>query len=263
MIRAFALLAALSVARPASSAPVPPDAARLAAALRAAGFELPPGADALVPAPPPAPPAAPGAARRVDMAGLLDRHWSTTDAFDDAAGRTLVAGTLDLAGDGWLVATPSGGSPVLVRIGAGMRGEWRAGGRTYRVTLDVNIFRARLNNVIVVRDLATGDEVYRRRIIDLFRATYAAGLPVTLAGRDYRLFLAHMPDASRDPAVPSDALGLCLIYDVKDPSGRHVRYDFYRFPAESLKVPTSLSLFGGDRVLVRASADLGSLDILP
>lgn len=189
-------------------------------------------------------------AQTVALAPLLDRHLPTTDSFQGAAGRTLVAGTLDLAGDGYLAVTPPGGAPRFIKIERGMSGSWSDGVHAYRVSLSVSIFRPRLANYIVIKDASTGQTVWEKRISELFRLTYRAGEPVNLAGRPYRLFYSARP-----------ALGLCFIYDdVVD--GTH-DYKFYMVPLAQIRgaAPASYRMFGGDLVKLHASADLSTLQI--
>ncbi|MDD5304629.1 MAG: hypothetical protein PHS14_16155 [Elusimicrobia bacterium] len=191
-----------------------------------------------------------GDTQTVALAPLLDRHLAATDSFSGAGGRTLVSGTLDLAGDGYLAVTPPGGPARFVKIERGMSGTWSDGVHSYRVTLSVNIFRPRLANFIQIRDTATGQLVWENRILELFRLTYAAGEPVNLAGRPYRLFYSQKP-----------TLGLCFIYDDAS-SGTH-DYKFYMVPVNQIQgpAPVSYRMFGGDVVRLHASSDLSTLQI--
>ncbi|MBI2387568.1 MAG: hypothetical protein HYV14_16400 [Elusimicrobia bacterium] len=186
----------------------------------------------------------------VALGPLLDRHLAATDSFAGAGGRTMVAGTLDLAGDGFLAVTPPGGATRFVKIERGMSGSWSDGARGYRVSLSVSIFRPRLANYIVIRDAATGQVVWEKRISELFRLTYRAGEPVNLAGRPYRLFFSARPD-----------LGLCFIYDDTSEGGHE--YKFYMVPAKQIQgaAPASYKMYGGDVVRLQASSDLSTLFI--
>jgi hypothetical protein len=186
----------------------------------------------------------------VALAPLLDRHLSTTDSFAGAGGRTLVAGTLDLSGDGYLSVTPPGGAPRFVKIERGMSASWRDGVHSYAVSLSVNIFRPRLANYIVIKNTSTNQIVWEKRISELFRLTYRAGEPVNLAGRPYRLFFSARPD-----------LGLCFIYDDTSAGGHD--YKFYMVPVSQIQgaAPASYKMFGGDAVRLHASADLSTLEI--
>lgn len=183
----------------------------------------------------------------VELAPLLERHLTRTDGFVVAGEATLVSGTLDLAGDGFLAVTAPGDLPRFFKIQRGMAGGWRSGGRRYSVSLSVNIFRARLNNVIVIRDDADR-VVWQKTIRELFRLTYAAGEPVTLAGRPYRLFYARQPDGSARE-------GLCFIYD-ENRGGTH-EYHFYMVPREQVEgaFPTSYRMYGGDLIRLRLDPD--------
>ncbi len=191
-----------------------------------------------------------GDTQTVALAPLLDRHLSTVDSFMGAGGETLIAGTLDLSGDGYLAVTPPGGAPRFIKIERGMSGTWVDGVHAYRVSLSVNIFRPRLANYIVLRNTTTGQVVWEKRILELFRLTYRAGEPVNLAGRPYRLFYSQKP-----------TLGLCFIYDDAS-SGVH-DYKFYMVPVGQITgaAPASYRMFGGDVVRLQASPDLTSLHI--
>ncbi|UPT75241.1 MAG: hypothetical protein M0D55_05935 [Elusimicrobiota bacterium] len=83
-----------------------------------------------------------------------------------------------------------------------MSGSWSDGVHSYKASLSVSVFRPRLANFIQIRNSATGQLVWEKRISELFRLAYRAGEPVTLAGRPYRLFYSEKP-----------TLGLCFIYD--------------------------------------------------
>lgn len=189
-------------------------------------------------------------AQTVALAPLLDRHLPTTDSFAGAGGRTAVAGTLDLAGEGYLAVTPPGGAARFIKLERGMSGGWSDGVHQYRVSLSVSIFRPRLANYIVIKNVSTGRTVWEKRISELFRLTYRAGEPVNLAGRPYRLFYSARPD-----------LGLCFIYD--DTSGGGHEYKFYMVPVDQVRgsTPASYKMFGGDVVRLRVSADLTLLHI--
>lgn len=191
-----------------------------------------------------------GDTQSVALAPLLDRHLATTDSFSGAGGATLVSGTLDLSGEGYLAVTPPGSAARFVKIERGMSGAWSDGVHAYRVNLSVNIFRPRLANFIQVRDTTTGQIVWEKRILELFRLTYKAGEPVNLAGRPYRLFYSQKP-----------TLGLCFIYDDAS-SGTH-DYKFYMVPLDQIRgsAPVSYRMFGGDVVKLQASPDLSSLQI--
>lgn len=244
------------------------DIERLAAGLGAAGFVLPRGG---VPAPVAvAMPTLHAAAvveadtAHIELTPLLDRHLIRSDAFSDRVGHHLVAVTLDQNGpDGaWLSVTPPGLPARMVLIEAGMNARWSAGGRNYRVGMDISIFRARLNNIIQISDADTGELLWSRRIIEVMRNSYFAGEPVTVGGRPYRIFFAHMPDASQRPAFASATLGVCLIYD-EVVGGVHRKYLTFRVLLRALQRPggAELGLVNGDRVRLQASADGSSLDI--
>lgn len=236
----------------ASSASAAPDPAALVRSALPPGFS-PFAFDEPVPVRIPVPVLirqAPADTQTVALAPLLDRHLPTTDSFAGAGGRTAVAGTLDLAGDGYLAITPPGAAPRFIKLERGMSGSWSDGVHHYRVSLSVSIFRPRLANYIVIKNVSTGRTVWEKRISELFRLTYRAGEPVNLAGRPYRLFYSARPD-----------LGLCFIYD--DVSGGGHDYKFYMVPLSQLRgtSPASYKMYGGDVVRLRVSPDLTSLHI--
>jgi hypothetical protein len=191
-----------------------------------------------------------GDAQTVALAPLLDRHLSTTDSFSGAGGVTLIGGTLDLAGDGFLAVTPPGAAARFIKIERGMSGGWNDGVHAYRVNLSVSIFRPRLANFIQIKDVSTGQVIWEKRINELFRLTYKAGEPVNLAGRPYRLFYSARP-----------TLGLCFIYD--DTSGGGHDFKFYMVPLEQIQgaAPTSYKMYGGEVVKLQVSPDLAALQI--
>jgi hypothetical protein len=194
--------------------------------------------------------AAGGDTPTVALPALLDRHLYKTDSFAGAAGTTLVAGTLDGKGDGYLAVTTPGGVPRFIKIERGMSAVWSDGVHQYRATLSVNIFRPRLNNFLQIRNVKTGKYVWEKRINELFGLAYKAGEPVTLAGRPYRLFYSARPE-----------LGLCFIYDDMS-TGVH-DYKFYMVPFGQLTgpAPASYQMFGGDVIKLRVTADHSALDI--
>lgn len=189
----------------------------------------------------------------VALPSVFERHLTRTSGFNSPSGWTHLSGTLDLAGDGFLAVTPPGGTTRFFKIERNMSGSWSSGGRRYSVALSVNIFRARLSNYIVVTDDA-GRTVWEQQIRELFRLTYAAGEPVVLAGRPYRLFYSSLPDGS-------GRRGLCFIYE--DNSSGTREYRFYLIPLEQVMgaSPTSYSMFGGDRVRLQVTPDRAILSI--
>ena len=191
-----------------------------------------------------------GDTQTVALPPLLDRHLSTTDSFAGDGGMTLISGTLDLAGDGYLAVTPPGGAPRFIKIERGMSGSWNDGVSSYRVNLSVSIFRPRLANYIQIRNTTNSKIIWEKRISELFRVTYRAGEPVNLAGRPYRLFYSQKP-----------TLGLCFIYDDTSAGGHD--FKFYMVPLEQLQgvAPAAYRMFGGDVVKLQVSTDLSTLQI--
>ncbi|MDX6769120.1 MAG: hypothetical protein SF051_06280 [Elusimicrobiota bacterium] len=189
----------------------------------------------------------------VDLRPVFERHLARTSSYRSGSGRVAVSGTLDLNGDGYLAVTVPGEPARFFKIQRGMSGRWRHGTLGYSVSLSVSIFRPRLNNYIVIKD-DDGATVWEMQIRELFRQTYAAGEPVVLAGRPYRLFYSRQPDGSGRE-------GLCFIYE--DTSSGAREYSFYLIPVEQVlgAAPTSYRMFGGDQVRLRVTPDRATLEI--
>jgi hypothetical protein len=249
-----ALLAASASAQPGALAP---DLASWTAALGAPGAETPvPDAAAFdqpaeSPAPIPPPPT-----QTVVLDGLLDRHWTRADGFDDAAGRTAVSATLDLDKNGWLVVVPPGGAAILLQLARGMSGSWTAAGRTYSVDLLPDILARDSSTVRVKND--DGAVVWRRTITDLREDVDRAGRPVAIGGRSYRLFLSHLP-AGPSPAGASTRVALVFVSDAGVGAERH---QYFPYSADALAArPAYLTLLDGIGVYARLAPDLSALDI--
>ena len=199
----------------------------------------------------------------VQLAPLIDRHWRASESFNDREGITFLAGTLDLANDGYLSVITPCGHTMFVKIERGMSGRWTCRTRSYEVKLDVSIFRSRYSNVIQIRDSSTKLMVWERKINELFRATYAAGEPVVLAGRPYSMFYSHLPDPAFRPAVASSRLGFAFIFEESIDGGRDVEYKRYLVAADLVQepAPVPFRLYAGDLVKFQASQDLSVLYI--
>lgn len=255
LMRALALLAVLASPAAAGGTTAAHDWSARIGSILPAGLELPDAPLSVIgrPLPPPPGRVRPAAADTpsVDLGPIYGRHFRRTSGYFADTQWVDVAGTLDLAGDGFLAVTPRGGSTTYAKIQRRMSGSWNAGGQRYSVSLDVSIWRERLNNIIQVRD-ASGRVVWSMTIRELFRVTYAAGEPVIVGGRPYRLFYSAQPDGS-------GRSGLCFIYE--DDSTGTKEYRFYLIPVEQLRTdaPSSYSFFGGDQVRLQLSPDRGTL----
>jgi hypothetical protein len=251
-MRTLALAAALAV--PSAAAPsAPPSWESRVRSMLPAGLELPDAPAALVGRPAYRPVALAADTESVALDPLFERHLSRTQGYFAGALHVEVAGTLDLAGDGYLAVTPRGQPTRFIKIQRGMSGSWQAGGQRYSVSLSINIFRPRLNNYIVIRD-AGGRTVWELQIRELFRSTYGAGEPVVVGGRPYRLFYSRQPDGSA-------RRGLCFIYEDNSTGTRE--YRFYLIPVDQLQSgsPSSYTLHGGDRINLRLSPDRSVLHL--
>lgn len=192
-----------------------------------------------------------GDVQTVALAPLLDRHLSRTDAYMGAGGVTLVSGTLDLSGRGYLAVTPPGGEVRFIRIEVGMTGKWNDGVHEYEADLAVHIFRPRSASVIRIRETETRRVLWEKSVGELFRLTYNAGERVSIGGRPYRLFYSARP-----------TWGLCFIYD--DTSAGWHDHKFYMVPLERIQDGAFVPyvMFGGDVVKLRLSPDRSTLQIL-
>lgn len=182
---------------------------------------------------------------------LRDRHVYTTTSFSGAAGMTLIAGTMDIDGEGYLAVTPPGGTEAFYfKLEQRMAGVWSDGEHEYRAVIKASLFRPRMANFIEIKDTTTGKVVWKRTIYELMRMSFMAGEPVVLAGRPYRMFYSSRP-----------SVGLCFIYD----EGKPETYDdltSFRLPVEQARgaAPLSVKMYGGDVVKVRVVSDLSAVE---
>jgi hypothetical protein len=251
-MRTLALAAALAVPSAAAPSASPSWESRVRSMLPA-GWELPDAPAPVAGRPLPRLAGLTADTESVELAPLFERHLTRTQGYFAGALHVDVAGTLDLAGDGYLAVTPRGQATRFIKIQRGMSGSWQAGGQRYSVSLSVNIFRPRLNNYILIKD-AGGRTVWESQIRELFRSTYAAGEPVVVGGRPYRLFYSRQPDGSA-------RRGLCFIYE--DHSTGTREYRFYLIPVDQLQSgsPSSYTLHGGDRIRLQLAPDGSTLHI--
>lgn len=202
-------------------------------------------------------PAAPRAAQAsgsVALAPLLDRHLHHTEQLSLPGGGVLkLAGTLGLSTDGdedayFSVITP-GGQRHNYLLNARTGGRFTVNGRAYEVDLEINIFRDKHDNVLVIKD-ASGRAIWRRTIRQLFRASYLAGRQLHLHGREYRLFYTH--------DIRTRAPILCFVHDTPR------KYHFFIFPVTAMqRAATSYTLYNGEQIRLQVSPDRSTLLINP
>lgn len=255
MIAPLALAALLTSAASATPDAIAPELKAWAAALGAPGVETPESAALATPPSSPAPIPVP-LTQTLSLSGLLDRHWTRADSFSDAGGKTAVSATLDLAQDGWLVVVPPGGAPRLVKLEAGMSDGWSAKGQSYQLSLQANLF-SKYDSVVVIANAGTGAVVWQKSVADLFALVDRAGLPVTVGGLSYRVFLSHLPQGPASPTSASKTVGLALVYD----SGQGPD-QFFLYSVDALtRGPAYMRLVDGVSVYARLAPDLSTLEL--
>jgi hypothetical protein len=255
MIAPLALTALLAAAAAATPDAIAPELTAWAQALGAPGAEAPVKTAFAAPPSSPAPIPVP-LIQTLNLSGLLDRHWTRADSFTDAAGKTAVSATLDLAQNGWLVVVPPGGSPRLVKMASGMSDRWTAKGQTYQLGLQANIF-SQYDSVLTISNAGTGAVVWQKSIAGLFALVDKAGLPVVVGGLGYRVFLSHLPAGPSSPTTASKSVALALVYD----SGSGADQIFMYSVDALTPGPVYLRLLGGVSVYARLSPDLSTLDL--
>ncbi|MFH1726161.1 MAG: hypothetical protein ABII00_16250 [Elusimicrobiota bacterium] len=186
--------------------------------------------------------------REPDASVVLDeifsRHW-TADSYPSGDKPTYLSITYDRVGDPYLsVLAPGWETPRFYKFEGGMKGEWEAGGETYKLSLSVNIFRRRTANYIVIKKEGEKDPVYQKRIEELGDMAFAVGREVIVSGEAYRLFFSYGIKGESTAVVDPDTFGFVLIYDKGKKykgvfptfiipyddlgGGRTVRYELYK-----------------------------------
>ncbi len=209
--------------------------------------------------------AAGGPAVVVSLPPLLNTHWTSSDAFGVGADRTYLSGHIDLEGTGYMSVLGEGWSePRFFKIERGMSGRWVIGRSSYSVSLSVSIFRAKLDNYIVVSKDGAG-KAYELRISELFAATYKAGTDVAVGGESYRLFYSSNIETEKTgrPAADRENSVLCFIHDEVD--GNSHDYKFFLIPFRDVagKGPVVYKFFNKQKLSLTVPADGSSLEIRP
>ena len=158
----------------------------------------------------------------VDVSRITGRHYHG-DKFNDASGPTIMGMAFDYQGEVYVTVLPPGAdTPFFYQLGMGMAGAWRVGqDAVFRIHLDVNIFRAKVNNIIIVRKDGVEDPLYEKRIRELMYRTYVSGTPVTVGKTLYRVFFGN--NMSGNPAkIEKDRFGIVLVH--RSDSGEMDRY---------------------------------------
>jgi hypothetical protein len=171
----------------------------------------------------------------VELGKIFNQHETGAETASHNGKSVDLSITFDLNSDAYLsIKEASWGSPLFYKLEAGMGGAWRMGGDIWAVNLDVNIFRQRINNYIVLRDRATGDKFYRKRIRSVLVKAFMRGQQITVGGKSYRVFFSYDLDDSKSPATPRDKVyGIVLVHD-SDPDGGH-ELENYVIPYADLK----------------------------
>lgn len=206
----------------------------------------------------------PGPAVTVSLPDKLNRHWTASDAFGEGVDKTYLSGHIDLNGDGYLAVLGAGWTePRFIKIERGMSGSWVVHRSTYSVSLSVSIFRAKLNNFIVISKAGAG-KAYEMRIAELFAATYKAGTDIAVGGHAYRLFYSGNIDGSRTPpALDAGTPVLCFIHDEVD--GTAHDYKFFLIPIRDVagRGGVVYEFFRNQKLTLTVPQDLSSLEIRP
>lgn len=203
------------------------------------------------------------AERRVDLGSLFNRQW--TGAHSAAAGGTTLhlSVTFDLNGQAYVsVKADEWASPLFFKLERGLSGDWELGGARYRVGLDVNIFRSRLSNFIVVWRDGQARPVYKRRIRELLSAAYETGETVIIGGRSYKLFFSYNVDGYRKPPrLDEGRFGVVFVHDA-DPRGEH-DFDPFIVPYAELAAGglRRYPLYDGQPVGLRLLEDKTTLEL--
>ncbi|MBI3298496.1 MAG: hypothetical protein HYZ75_10055 [Elusimicrobia bacterium] len=197
----------------------------------------------------------------VDLGAVFNKNWKA-ETHDTPGGPVALGTQFDAEGNTYLaVMAPHAMVATHYRYEAGMKGSWQAGGETYDLSLDVSIFRARTNNLVVIKRRSDGREVYRRKIRDVLLSTYPLGTAVTIAGREYRVFFGNGvlkgEPARADPASRT----LCLVTDTG--GGGEPDFRSYIIPFRALEGGglTTYKLYDGARVKLRARVDAAELEL--
>jgi len=165
----------------------------------------------------------------LDLGKLFSRQWKTADSFEGPEGKTYLSATFDLDDDMFLSVIPPGWKePLYYRFEYGMSGAWRSGGEIYRVKLEVNIFRERTRNWIIITRDGQEEPVYKRRIQELGASAYAQGDKVVLAGRAYRVFFDYNPKGDSPARIDPTKFGVVFVHDADSGEG----YDFHHYAVD-------------------------------
>jgi hypothetical protein len=161
---------------------------------------------------------------RVDLPSLLNRHIKGSGFLDAGGDKFYLSTQVDLKGEVFLsVQGQDWVEPNFFHIDSGLQARWRsADGGAFTASIDGSIFRWKFNNRLVIQDEGAGRQVFSRTLSDFFYSAYRQGEPAVIGGNTYRVFLSHVVDRSRSPAVfDKSAYGVCLLYDESEDPGYH------------------------------------------
>jgi len=202
----------------------------------------------------------------VDLAGIVNRHWRHAGKFASPPGETFLSVHFNAKGDAYLSVLPPGwGDPLFYKFRKGMAGAWKfRNGDIYRVKLDVNIFRSKTSNYVVVKKDGVEEPVYKERIKTLLWQAYGAGEPVSLNGREYRLFYSNAirkPGENEPERIIPDEFSIVLIHNAGDKDDPDIKN--YMIPAKRIEgtAVVSYELYDGQKVGLRIPAGTKTLEL--
>jgi hypothetical protein len=161
---------------------------------------------------------------RVDLPTLLNRHIKAAESMAAGRDKFYLSTQVDLKGEVFLsVQGRDWSEPYFFHINSGLQARWRsAEGALYAASIDGSLFRRKFNNRLVIREEGPGRQAFSRTLSDFFYSAYRQGEAAVIGGSVYRVFLSHVVDRSRSPAVfDRSAYGICLLYDESDDPGYH------------------------------------------
>ncbi len=197
----------------------------------------------------------------IRLGEVFNTNWKA-DSYYSAGGPVALGTQFDAEGNAYLsVLPPHAMVATYFEYKHGMRGSWEAGGETYDVSLDVSIFRERTANWVVIRRRHDRAVVYKRRIRELLLKTYPLGRPVTVAGREYRVFFSNGVLKGDPVRTDPENYTLALVTDVGEDGS--LEYRTYIIPFSHLEggAPATFELYDGRRVRLRALKDTGELEL--
>ncbi|TBR25820.1 hypothetical protein EPO15_01460 [bacterium] len=197
----------------------------------------------------------------LDLSAAFNKNWDA-DAFPTGEGPAMVGTQFDAKGDAYLSVTlPHAQVATYYKYEAGMSAAWQVGNEVYEMWLDVSIFRARTSNFVMVKRRSDGRTVYKRRIKEILLRTYPKGQTVSIGGREYKVFFSFSLIPGDPARTDVNNYTLALVTNVG--SGGDLDYRTYLIPFRDLQGSGTVSytLYGGERIRLRARTDPPELDV--